>query len=378
MGKWEMVRLGDVCEVLDSMRVPVTASNRKAGIYPYYGANGIQDYVDEYIFDDELVLLAEDGGNFGSKTRPIAYRVSGKCWVNNHAHVLKPKDMLNIDYLCYSIMFYDVAKIISGTTRAKLNQSAMRKMTIPLPPLKIQQNIAATLDTAAALLKLRQQQLAELEALIQSVFYQMFGDPVRNEKGWELHPIGGTTKSIIAGWSVNGEVRTKKHDEIAVLKVSAVTQGVFRPDEYKVISKEQMIKKYVFPEKGDLIFSRANTREMVGATAIVDRDYPDLLLPDKLWKILFLDFVNVYFMKYILSTPAIRSEFSNQSTGTSGSMYNVSMEKFKNIKIPLPPLSLQTQFAAIVQKIDQQKALVQQSIDETQTLFDSLMSQYFD
>jgi len=136
--------------------------------------------------------------------------------------------------------------------------------------------------------------------------------------------------------------------------------------------------KYVFPEKGDLIFSRANTREMVGATAILDRDYPDLLLPDKLWKILFLDFVNVYFMKYILSTPAIRSEFSNQSTGTSGSMYNASMEKFKNIKIPLPPLSLQTQFAAIVQKIEQQKALVQQSIDETQTLFDSQMSQYFD
>jgi len=107
--------------------------------------------------------------------------------------------------------------------------------------------ILATLDTAA-LLKLRQQQLAELEALIQSVFYQMFGDPVRNEKGRKLHPIGGITKSIIAGWSVNGEVRTKKHDEIGVLKVSAVTQGVFRPDEYKVISKEQMIKKYVFPE----------------------------------------------------------------------------------------------------------------------------------
>lgn len=68
--------------------------------YPYYGANGIQDYVDDFIFDDELVLLAEDGGNFGSKTRPIAYRVSGKCWVNNHAHVLKPKAGLDVDYLC--------------------------------------------------------------------------------------------------------------------------------------------------------------------------------------------------------------------------------------------------------------------------------------
>ena len=91
MSKWEMAQIGDVCEILDNMRVPVTASERKKGIYPYYGANGIQDYVDDYIFDDDLVLLAEDGGNFGSKDKPIAYRVSGKCWVNNHAHVLKPK-----------------------------------------------------------------------------------------------------------------------------------------------------------------------------------------------------------------------------------------------------------------------------------------------
>ena len=92
-------KLEEVCEILDSRRVPITAKNRKTGIYPYYGANGLQDYVAEYIFDDELVLLAEDGGNFGSKERPIAYRVSGKCWVNNHAHVLKAKPLVNADYV---------------------------------------------------------------------------------------------------------------------------------------------------------------------------------------------------------------------------------------------------------------------------------------
>ena len=92
-------KLEDVCEILDSRRVPITAKDRKAGDYPYYGANGLQDYVADYIFDDELVLLAEDGGNFGSKERPIAYRVSGKCWVNNHAHVLKAKPNMHVDYL---------------------------------------------------------------------------------------------------------------------------------------------------------------------------------------------------------------------------------------------------------------------------------------
>ena len=123
--------LEDCCEILDNLRVPITASERKSGPYPYYGANGIQDYVDEYIFDDELVLLAEDGGNFGSKTRPIAYRVSGKCWVNNHAHVLKPKPGLDVDFLCYSLMFYKTDGLVNGATRQKLTQATMRKMLIP-------------------------------------------------------------------------------------------------------------------------------------------------------------------------------------------------------------------------------------------------------
>lgn len=110
----ETYTVEECCEILDSQRVPIKGSERSAGEYPYYGANGIQDYVDDYIFDDELVLLAEDGGNFGSKIRPIAYRVSGKCWVNNHAHVLKPKSMIDVDYLCYSLMFYDTNGLVNG------------------------------------------------------------------------------------------------------------------------------------------------------------------------------------------------------------------------------------------------------------------------
>lgn len=127
----DSMKLEDCCEILDSQRVPITGSDRTSGDYPYYGANGIQDYVDDFIFDDELVLLAEDGGNFGLKTRPIAYRVSGKCWVNNHAHVLKPKAGLDVDYLCYSLMFYDVGGMVNGATRQKLTQAAMRQMIIP-------------------------------------------------------------------------------------------------------------------------------------------------------------------------------------------------------------------------------------------------------
>ena len=166
----------ECCKILDSMRVPITASDRKSGPYPYYGANGIQDYVSDYIFDEELVLLAEDGGNFGSKEHPIAYRVSGKCWVNNHAHVLKPKEGLDVDYLCYSLMFYDTSGLVNGATRQKLTQADMRKMLIPRRSAGEQKAIVQRIQATKRIIKLRQRQLRTLNTLIKARFVEMFGD----------------------------------------------------------------------------------------------------------------------------------------------------------------------------------------------------------
>ncbi len=122
----------------------------------------MQDYIDNYIFDDELVLLAEDGGNFGSKDKPIAYRVSGKCWVNNHAHVLKPKQNLDVDYLCYSLMYYDVSGLVNGATRQKLTQADMKKIEILLPEIEEQKKIVKILDKLNEIINKRQQQLKNL------------------------------------------------------------------------------------------------------------------------------------------------------------------------------------------------------------------------
>ena len=129
-------------------------------------------------------------------------------------------------------------------------------------------------------------------------------------------------------------------------------------------------------KKGDLLFSRANTREMVGATAVILQDYPELILPDKLWKIRFISCANVLYMKHILSHPSIRAKFSEASTGTSGSMFNVSMEKFKSVVVPLPPIELQNQFATFVEQTDKSKLTIQQSLDKLETLKKSLMQEY--
>lgn len=177
----DSMKLEDCCEILDSQRVPITGSDRTFGDYPYYGANGIQDYVDDFIFDDELVLLAEDGGNFGSKTRPIAYRVSGKCWVNNHAHVLKPKAGLDVDYLCYSLMFYDVGGMVNGATRQKLTQAAMRQMIIPKRSLDEQIEIVNIIKKVQGVIASRKEELEQLDLLIKARFVEMF-----YEKGYPV------------------------------------------------------------------------------------------------------------------------------------------------------------------------------------------------
>ena len=184
----EYIALNECCEILDSQRIPIAASQRKKGEYPYYGANGIQGYVDNFIFDDELVLLAEDGGNFGSKNKPIAYRVSGKCWINNHAHVLKPKKNINIDYLCYALMFYNVDSLINGATRKKLTQSAMKKMRIPLRTMKEQNKIVKQIGKVLEVKQQIERQLFSLDELVKSRFVEMFGDPERNPKGLSVLP----------------------------------------------------------------------------------------------------------------------------------------------------------------------------------------------
>lgn len=264
-----------------------------------------------------------------------------------------------------------------GATFKEISKSIVEEIEIPLPSLEEQRRIATLLDKVSDLIAKRRAQLDKLDLLVKARFVEMFGDPETNPMNWLIVEIGSVIKSIDSGWSGNGKQREKKTGEIAVLKVSAVTKGYFIPEECKVLDDQENIKKYVSPQKGDLLFSRANTKEMVGATAIIREDYPELILPDKLWKIRFSDVTNVIYMKYILSSQTIRNKFSAASTGTSGSMYNVSMEKFKAIQIPMPEISIQNQFASFAESVEKSKLTIRRSLDKLETLKKALLQQYF-
>jgi type I restriction enzyme S subunit len=164
------------------MRIPVTKDKRSSslGLYPYYGANGQVDVVDGFIFDDELelVLVTEDETFYG-REKPIAYRVSGRCWVNNHAHVLLAGNKCRADYLCYALMFYPVLPWLTGTTgRAKLTQAVLNSLPIAVPPQAEIEEIIRRVETLFALadrIEVRYQAIAQqVDKLTQSLLAKAF------------------------------------------------------------------------------------------------------------------------------------------------------------------------------------------------------------
>ena len=158
MVEWK--KLGEVCEILDSQRKPVAKGNRRQGEYPYYGANGIQDYVNDYIFDGTFLLMGEDGSVINKDNSPVLHWASGKIWVNNHAHILKENEQALLRYLFYILQCIDVSDIVRGMP-PKINQANMRNIIIPVPSLSEQTRIVGILDTFTASIENLKQQIAQ-------------------------------------------------------------------------------------------------------------------------------------------------------------------------------------------------------------------------
>lgn len=369
----EYILIEECCDILDSRRIPITASDRMSGPYPYYGANGIQDYVADYIFDDELVLLAEDGGNFGSKTRPIAYRVSGKCWVNNHAHVLKPMASMDVDYLCYSLMFYDAGELVNGATRQKLTQTAMRKMLIPQRSLQEQKRIVCELSKVQSIISARQQQLQKLDELVKARFVEMFGDPVQNSLKW-------VTKSLLElGYCKNG---VNFHSGDSGIEIHCLGVGDFK--DYSVVDGTDYLPTISLSEEppeesmlqdGDIVFVRSNgNKALVGRCLVVyPHNTPTTYSGFCIRYRLTSNEVNTSYLLRVLKADSMRKKM----IGRGANIQNLNQKTLATLNVPIPPMELQEQFAEFVNQTGKSKVVVQKALDEAQTLFDSLMQEYF-
>ena len=367
---WPKVHLGDVVEFLDHKRKPITAKDRIAGPYPYYGANGQQDSVEGYIFDEPLILLAEDGGNFGGPSRTIAYQVEGKCWVNNHAHVLRPTEKIDIRYLCRHLEMYDVRSHINGATREKLNKSAALEILISLPPLKEQIRIAAILDKADAIRRKRQQAIDLADQLLRSVFLDMFGDPVMNPKGLKTAKISEVGE-VITGSSPSRAKQEYYGDYIEWIK----SGNINTPDHYltkadEFLSKEGLLVGRSVPENSLLVTCIAGSKDCIGNIAIANRPVSfnqqiNAIVQNEKILTLFL-YAQLAFNKVLV-----------QRASTESMKGMVNKSKFSKIEILLPSIPSQERFVEFFHKSLKEIEMMKSSRDYSINLLNSLTQQAF-
>ena len=182
-GEWEEVRLKKVVKCLDNKRIPLNKQERQKmqGDIPYYGSTSIVDYVNDYIFDEDLVLVSEDGGYFYEyETRPIAFYITGKSWVNNHVHIIKNiNESLDLKFLYYSLVHKSITAFLNGGTRAKLNKKDLLLLKIKLPPLEEQQKIAQVLTTADKEIELLKKELEALKEQKRGLMQKLLTGEVR-------------------------------------------------------------------------------------------------------------------------------------------------------------------------------------------------------
>lgn len=356
---WEIKKLGDVATILDNQRKPVTKKDRCNGIYPYYGASGVQDYVDKYIFDGRYLLVGEDGAKWGASDKS-AYIVDGKCWVNNHAHILKLDNSINDKMVEYYLVYKDLSEYITGAIVPKLTQQALKQIPIPVPERAEQERIVGELDCLSGIIAAKRAQLRELDTLAQSIFYTMFGDPITNDKGWSVKQLKDVSTLI------NGRAY-KQEELLSEGKYKVIRVGnFFTNGDYYYSDLELDDDKYC--DIGDLLFAwSASFGAFIWNGGKVIYHY-------HIWKVLFDERkLNIQYYRYILNV--MTNDFMKDVHGIG--MFHLTKAGMEQYKLPIPPLSLQNEFAEKIENIERQKELITKSIKETEDLFNSRMSYYF-
>ena len=375
---WEVAKLGEVVEIYDHKRIPLSEMERskRKGNYPYCGANGVIDFIDDYIFDGEYVLLAEDGGDyvrFGSS----AYIMSGKFWVNNHAHVLKAlESKLNNWFLMYLLNFLDLSPYIVGSTRTKLNQDQMRNIKLLLPPLPEQKRIAEVLRTVDEAIEKVEQEIDHTERLKKGLMQRLLTHGIGHTwfkdsplgkipESWEVIRLKDVTLKMFGGGTPSTAKDEYWNGEIPWM-TSAHISGMFITDGQRYISHEGLKNSSTnLVPKGNLVIA---TRVGIGKVAVnlidiaISQDLTGVIvdkyraLPEYLYW--FLSFHHLGLKK-----------FAQGST-----IKGVLRSSLANLQIPLPPLPEQKKIVEILMTVDMKIELLKNKKEHLERLKKGLMN----
>ena len=354
----ERKELGEIVEILDSQRKPVSKSNRVVGKYPYYGANGIQDYVDEYIFDGTFILLGEDGSVINKDGSPVLNWATGKIWVNNHAHILAEKSNIAIlRYVYFALAIIDVTKVVKGNI-PKITQQNLRGFQIPIPPLPIQQEIVKILDSFT---QLEAELEAELEARrAQYEYYrnrllsatELNGKWLMNGVEVEWKSLGEVISALRTGLNPRQNFKLNnaeaKNFYVTVRELNGFTIKITDKTDKVDSLGLKLIQNRSKIQIGDILFSGTGT---IGRTALVN-DFPNnwnikegiyVLTP-------ITNIINAKFLIYLLQSSNIYNQIIAKADGSTVS--SISMASLQKIQIPIPPLAEQERIVGILDKFD--------------------------
>jgi len=338
--KFPKVELGELVEVLDSKRRPITKSDRKTGQYPYYGATGIVDFVDDYIFNERLVLVGEDGAKWdaGEKTAFIA---EGKYWVNNHAHVLKPIKHKAIDnYLVEVLNYMDLNEFITGVTVPKLNQERLKQIKIPYPALEVQEEIVAELNSYQKIIDGARQVVENYKPFVR------------------INPLWNTIKLGELCQFRNGINYTKDSsgEKIKILGVKDF-QDYFYIDnaELDYITVDGELNGNDLLSDGNIVFVRSNGNQNLIGRCVLIKNVRERITHSgfTIRLILHSKEIDEVFLTYLLKTDAFREKMIEGGTGANIKSLNQGI--LSNLAVPLPALEVQKE---IVAQLEQEQKLI--------------------
>ena len=370
---WEIKKLGEVVDVLDNLRKPITKRDRIEGEYPYYGATGILSYVHNYIFSEKLVLIGEDGAKWASGDN-TSFIAEGKYWVNNHAHVIRPnRKVISDEWIVYFLNFSDLTPFITGMTVPKLNQEKMRSIPIPLPPLPEQQRIVSILDEAfAAIARAKanaEQNLQNAKELFESYLQGVFekkGDVWEEKKLGEVYDVRDGTHDSPKYHNQGFPLVTSKN-----LKNHKLTF-----DDIKFISETDYfnINKRSKVDVGDVLFAMIGT---IGNPVVIE-DEPNYAIKNvALFKV--GNNQSSYFLKYFLDSKQTIDKMRQDAKGTTQKF--VGLGYLRSFPILIPPFKDQQtivrQLDALRAETQKLEAVYQKKMDDLEELKKSILQKAF-
>ena len=391
---WSISQLGQVADFLDGRRKPVKESDRAKikGIYPYYGASGIIDYVNDYIFDEDIILLGEDGENIVSRKLPLAFKVSGKCWVNNHAHVFKPKESTNIDFLTQYLDSISYLEYNSGTAQPKLNQEVCKKIPVPTPHIKEQTKIANFLTAVDEKIQQLNQKHDLLTQYKKGVMQQIFSQKLRfkDDEGqdfseWEERKLG----DIFTFIQTNSFSRELLNYETGVVKnihygdIHTKFKSNFKIENANVpfikpnvdLSK---ISTDCYCREGDLIIADASEDYADVGKAIEIISLVNQKLLSGLHTYIARDLskqMSLGFSGYMMQTDNVRLQIKTFATGAS--VLGISKGNLAKVNLNIPSKPEQTKIANFLTGIDDKITATQTQLQAVKQYKQGLLQQMF-